>query len=306
MFYDLGGILADHRYGIAVDAGLYPVGQWGMRWAGCNGALVVRFAHFNPGELTAVVKRILASGRQPVIAIDGYCPGCGKMAPLAEFIDLAQNFGAYLIIDDTQTLGLLGKSPDWAPPYGIGGGGIMQFCNLKSPRVVLISSLAKGFGVPIAVLAGANNVVRAVKMASHTRSHCSPPSRASIMAGLSALKLNRIRGEQTRSKLVSSIRFFKHRMQNFQIQTVGGLLPMQTLVNIRGDQAITLHQKLEKAGISTILHNNENNPAARISVIITAAHSHNNIATLTDALRLAEKLARRERVNGTQSLWINS
>ena len=62
-------------------------------------------------------------------------------------------------------------------------------------------------------------------------------------------------------------------------------MPMQTLSNIRGDRAIALHRRLDEAGIRTILHKSANTPVARMSLIITAAHSMQDIVVLTEALR---------------------
>jgi hypothetical protein len=64
-----------------------------------------------------------------------------------------------LVIDDTQALGILGHSPGPHAPYGKGGGGSLQWAGIGGPDVLVVSSLAKGFGAPVAVLAGSEATV---------------------------------------------------------------------------------------------------------------------------------------------------
>ena len=42
---------------------------------------------------------------------DGFCPGCGQPAPLTDYLQLIQQRGGLLVLDDTQALGILGHSP---------------------------------------------------------------------------------------------------------------------------------------------------------------------------------------------------
>ena len=83
---------------------------------------------------------------------------------------------ALLVADDTQALGILGHSPDARMPYGHGGGGSLRWSGIGGPEALVFASLAKGFGVPIAVLAGSRARIREFEEKSLTRVHCSPPS----------------------------------------------------------------------------------------------------------------------------------
>ena len=64
------------------------------------------------------------------------------------------------MLDDTQALGVLGEKPTPDAPYGRGGGGSLPWHGVTSPHVIAGSSLAKGFGVPIAVLSGSERMIR--------------------------------------------------------------------------------------------------------------------------------------------------
>lgn len=58
------------------------------------------------------------------------------------------------MLDDTQALGILGCYPRPDAPYGEGGGGSLRHFGIQSPEILSGNSLVKGFGVPVAVLAG--------------------------------------------------------------------------------------------------------------------------------------------------------
>ena len=55
------------------------------------------------------------AGRQPIVVTDGYCPSCGRPAPVRAYADLVRGTGGYLVLDDTQALGVLGAAPTKAP-----------------------------------------------------------------------------------------------------------------------------------------------------------------------------------------------
>ena len=65
-----------------------------------------------------------------------------------------------LVIDDTQALGIFGKRTKGESPYGSGGGGSLRWHALQTPRIVAVSSLAKAFGAPVAVVAGSARLTK--------------------------------------------------------------------------------------------------------------------------------------------------
>jgi len=82
------------------------------------------------------------------------------------------------VIDDTQALGILGAWPGPGAPYGRGGAGSPAWCGVAGDDLARVCSLAKGFGAPLAVLAGSARVVARFEAEAATPVHCSPPSAA--------------------------------------------------------------------------------------------------------------------------------
>ena len=289
LFLDLGQLFAESRVAIYLDAGSYPIGKWGMERAAICGTPLQRFAHHDPESLQRLLHGNPPS-RRPVVVCDGFCPGCGRPAPLRSYLNLAAPAGGWLVIDDTQALGIFGSSPDARRPYGEGGGGMLRFSRLSSPRRVVVASLAKAFGTPVAALSGCAAFVRQFEQRSGTRMHCSPPSLAAIGAMSRALTINRTHGEELRARLTRLISRFRARLREAGLVPIGGMFPVQTLPPISGIDVLTMHDRLRSAGISTVLHRHRRGDAARISFLITARHDFDEIDRAADAV--GEILAR--------------
>jgi 8-amino-7-oxononanoate synthase len=78
--------------------------------------------------------------------------------------------------------------------------------------VLVISSLAKGFGVPVSALSGSGDVVRWFEERSETRVHCSPPSVAVIHATEHALVVNQERGDALRQLLAQLVGLIRKKL----------------------------------------------------------------------------------------------
>ena len=108
LFWDLFGMLAAERLVILVDGGSYAIARWGAERAQ---ALGLPRQVFPSGEMAALRRLVAAwrrQGRRPLILADGYVPGSEQVLPLAGYAALARQGGGYLLLDDTQVLGVMG------------------------------------------------------------------------------------------------------------------------------------------------------------------------------------------------------
>ena len=229
LFWDLFGTLFSRR-GVAIymDAGTYPVAQWGIERAAARAVPVRSFPHHDPDALRRQLQQDAHRRLCPLVVADGFCPGCGRPAPIAAYLESAQAFGGQLLLDDTQALGILGQAPGPGLPYGRGGGGSLRWSKVGGPDVLVGSSLAKGFGVPVAVLAGSTTLLQRFMATSETRMHSSPPSAAVMHAAEHGLAVNQARGDALRRHLVQVIRHFRSQLTAAGFSAVGGLFPVQT------------------------------------------------------------------------------
>ncbi len=270
------------------DEGSYPIARWGIERAAARGVPAQSFAHHDVRALRRQLAGRRARGRVPVVVADGYCPGCGRAAPVEEYLACARERAGRLIVDDTQALGLFGE-PDGASPYGRGGGGILRRAGLGGDDVMVGSSLAKAFGVPIAVLAGGEEAIRRVAERGETRVHCSPPSLAAIHAGARALAINREEGERLRERLAWRVGYLHRRLRSAGLSATGGWFPLQRIEPIPGVRAALLHERLARQGVRALLLRPRCSEVddATLAFIVTARHEAGDLDGAVEALQAA-------------------
>jgi 8-amino-7-oxononanoate synthase len=289
LVWDLLEVLVNSASVIYPDSGVYPVMRWGVERAAAKGVRVRGFRHYDAEALRRELKAA-ARGTRPLVLTDGYCPACGRVAPLAEYLESIRAYGGRLILDDTQALGIFGYRPNRNAPYGREGGGAMRYREISGREVLVLSSLAKGFGAPLAVLSGSRRTIRRFEDESETRVHCSPPSLAAVHAAEQALETNRRCGDELRLRLARRVSYFRQRLKESGFLTVGGLFPVQTLALNPALDPLKLYAYLSRMGIKTVLQRGQHNEGARLTFVINALHSEYELDLVTDALTTATRM----------------
>lgn len=123
LFWDLFGIQTGDTVAIYCDAGAYPIARWGIENAAARGVAVHYFSHHDVDALRRRLDRHARSHARPLVVADGFCPRCGRPAPLADYLDAVRGFAGSLLIDDTQALGILGHTPGPEAPMVAAAGG---------------------------------------------------------------------------------------------------------------------------------------------------------------------------------------
>lgn len=290
LFWDLFATLATQPLALLVDGASYPIARWG---AAAVGAPLQAFPHADAAMAGRLARHWLAAGRCPVILADGYTPGSDTQAPLAAYARIARECEGYLVLDDTQSLGILGSAPCRWTPYGSGGGGSLALHGIAGPEVLMGASLAKGFGAPLAVLCASGALVRRFEERSATRVHCSPPAIAVIEAGLHALRVNRTRGERLRWRLWRAVAQWRASAARHGIALRGGSFPVQTLALEPWIDGERLHACLGDAGVTGVLHRMRH--GATVSFLLTALHEPDDVGNAVEIL--ASCLARQGTVS---------
>jgi len=288
LFLDLFGMLADAGANIFLDNGAYPIARWGVERAALRGSPVSVVAHYHPCGLADSLERRGAARRRPVLVADGYCPACGRPAPVRQFLDCLAPYRGLLVLDDTQAFGIFGEAPGPAAPYGSGGGGSLRLHGVRDTGVLLVCSMAKGFGVPLAVLSGDEPMMSRFEERSATRVHCSPPSVAAIRAAARALVVNRRCGDRLRRRLAFLVARFRRGLARAGLTASGGLFPIQTLRLPPDADAGTLYERLRAADVRAVLHRGRFGKGACISFLLTVRHT---VAEIDRTLDLVGALA---------------
>lgn len=290
-FWDLFATMSARE--IHVDAGTYPIARWGAERAQCSGARVRTFRHHDPAALRRAVvaqERVRSSatapGGGPVVLADGFCPGCGRVAPIESYLAIVAPIGGMVVVDDTQALGVLG-TPASGRPYGRGGGGIPRWSRLSSPHLIVVASLAKGFGVPVATVAGSGAAIRQYLARSETRVHSSPPSNAHLNAAIAALRINASRGDALRGRLATLVSQFRTGLDALGVPLTPGLFPVQSTGAGAPLDLGAVHRRLGGLGVKTVLNRPRCRRRIALSFIFTAAHRQTDVDRVVRAVDIA-------------------
>jgi len=272
VFWDFFNAISDEEVVIYLEDGTYPIAQWGVERAEARGVTVWSFPSHNPESLHAMLVKNESGHRRPVVVVDGISSHEWAYAPLSDYLMAIEPFGGLLVIDDTQAIGLFGHSSSSTIPFGIGGGGSLQWHALQSPNVLLVSSLAKGFGVPIAVFSGSLQIVDWFRRTSQTLVHCSPPCNPLLHAVENALNLNDSEGDERRNQLIENIKVFQTTLHAGGIPDIGPLFPVQCVDVPEGVDPALFSETLKSRGVRVVVRQDGAN-RARIVFGLTAAHS---------------------------------
>jgi 8-amino-7-oxononanoate synthase len=267
----LGPALHGERWRILVDAGCYAT----LRWAASQRRPPCEVSHHDPVALSRALVA-LSTNERPLLAVDGFCPGCGRVAPLAEYARLLNHHFGRLLVDDTQALGLLGP----------GGAGSLHRSRPTGAPILCIASLAKAFSAPLAVLSGPRSLIEAFRTESATRIYCSPPSRPAVAAGVRALVLNHRLGGQLRAALRLAIATFRSACAARAVTLLPGGFPVQTVAQA-GEDAVHLVTALAMRGVRAFASRNFHDATPRLRLVITAAHTQPALEAAAAALAAA-------------------
>jgi 8-amino-7-oxononanoate synthase len=274
LFVDLS-TLAGRGSPLLLDLASYPALRWGAERAAGTGRPV---AGFERGDLRALAGALRAKPAGGLVLTDGLCCNCGTPAPIGDYAAIARQHGASVVIDDTQAVGILGARPRPGVPWGSGGGGTARWLGLAgAPGLIVVASLAKALGAPLATIAGTAQIVERWRSTSETRVHSSPPASAELAALERALAANRRHGDRLRSRLLENIRQFRQILRAAGVAPGGGLFPIQSVTVRSPALAREYERRLRRAGVLGVIQRAPGG-RARLSFVLTTAHEVSEIA----------------------------
>lgn len=136
------------------------------------------YRHLDAEDLRRLLKA--HRKRSPIIATDSVFAISGEMAPLADIVELAEQFEAELLVDEAHSVFTMGPT----------GKGASEQCGLLPGQFTLMGGMSKALGTDGGFLAGRGSLIEACL-------HTSPPSGSSsppiplLAASLEALKIVR-------------------------------------------------------------------------------------------------------------------
>ncbi|GAC1622171.1 MAG: pyridoxal phosphate-dependent aminotransferase family protein [Nevskia sp.] len=99
-------------------------------------AEVVRFRHNDPEDLRKRLKRLSSEPGSKLVVVEGIYSMLGDAAPLREFAEVKREMGAYLMVDEAHSLGVLGAN----------GRGLTEAAHVEADVDFVVGTCSKSLG----------------------------------------------------------------------------------------------------------------------------------------------------------------
>ncbi len=237
------------------------------------------YPHRDMAGLRRVLEESRGAGKVMVVT-DGVFSMDGDIAPLPEIVSLAEEFGAFVMVDDAHSSGVLGKN---------GRGSVSHF-GLDGRVALQVGTLSKGIGALGGYVACSQDVKDLLMMRSRpvlfSTSH--PPSVvATCIAAIDLLESDNSLVE----RLWENAHFFKRRLLQLGFNTGHSETPITPVIVGDGALAMKLSTRLFEEGVFAqgIVFPTVPADKCRVRTIVTALHTREE---LTKALNVFERVGK--------------
>jgi 8-amino-7-oxononanoate synthase len=240
---------------------------------------LARYAHHDMGALRRVLER-QGEANGVLIATDGVFSMEGNVVNLPAIVQLKEEFGARLLVDDAHSVGVLGEN----------GGGTGEHFGLQDRVDLTMITFSKSFASIGGAVAGPEDVIHYLK--HHSRplifSASMPPSAvATVLACLDVME----REPERRYKLWENAIYLREGLKTLGFDTVTSETPIIPVVT--GDMDRTFHfwRALFDAGVFTnpVLPPAVPESSCRLRTSVMATHTRDQLDRVLDAFRQVRK-----------------
>jgi glycine C-acetyltransferase len=225
-----------------------------------------RFVHMDMADLEAKLQEAKAAGCPKImIATDGVFSMDGDIAPLGGICDLADQYGALVMVDDSHATGFTGKT----------GRGSIEHCDVMSRVDVVTSTLGKALGgASGGFTSGRKEIVELLRQRSRPYLFSNTVAPAIVGAAIKAFEMLSATTER-RDRLEANTTYFRESMSSAGFQIRPGVHPIVPIMLGEARLAGTMADAMLSRGIYVIGFSYPVVPKgqARIRVQLSAAHT---------------------------------
>lgn len=239
-------------------------------------AKVVRYEHSGMEDLRKKLEENGGAAGRKLLITDGVFSMDGDIARLPEIVDLCEEHGVMVAVDDAHGEGVLGR----------GGRGIVDHFGLHGRVDVEIGTMSKAFGVMGGMAAGSAVLVDYLRQKARPNLFSSALTIPDVAANLASVEILQ-ESESLVKKLWSNGNFLKKELQALGFDTAHSETPITPVIIGEAQAAKTFSARLFEAGVfaTAIVFPTVPRGTARIRAMVSAAHSE------ADLLFAVEKFA---------------
>jgi 8-amino-7-oxononanoate synthase len=235
-------------------------------------AEILRFRHNDVEDLAKRLRRLKGRTSRTLIVVEGIYSMLGDMAPLKEIVALKQEFGAYLLIDEAHSLGVLGEH----------GRGLAEAEGVEDQVDFIVGTFSKSLGGIGGYCVSSHRELDILRYAARPYIFTASSSPAAIAATRVALGLLRD-GKDLREKLWQNARRFYQGLKGLGLRLGPRLSPViAILLGEDREQALGIWHELLRRGVYVNLVMPPATPDQRclLRCSMSAAHSTEQIDIL--------------------------
>lgn len=227
-----------------------------------------RYRNGDMADLEAKLKEA-AHARRTLIATDGVFSMDGYIAKLPEICDLAERYGAMVMVDDSHAVGFMGEN----------GRGTHEHHKVMGRIDILTGTLGKALGGASGGYVSARQEIVDL-LRQRSRPYLFSNSVAPAIVGTSLKVLDLVtRTKDLRERLFSNTRFFRERMSAAGFDILPGEHPIVPVMLGDATRAAKMAERLLENGVYVIAFSYPVVPKgkARIRVQLSAAHTREDL-----------------------------
>lgn len=198
-----------------------------------------RYKHNDMDDLEAVLNKI-PKDRGILIVSDGVFSTTGEIVELPRMAELAEKFGARLLIDDAHSVGVIGK----------GGRGTGSHFGLMDKVDMTMGTFSKTFASLGGFVAGTEKVINYIKHHAPALIFSASPTPASVAAAMAALEILEAEPERI-DRLIANADYMRAGLKEMGYTIIEGQTGIVPVILGVFDKTLVFWRKLFDAGVFT-------------------------------------------------------
>ena len=233
-----------------------------------SGAMAIDYQHRNLSDLTAKLQKQRSKYRRCLITTDSVFSMDGDLAPLREIMDLANQYGCMVLVDEAHGTGVFGDR----------GGGLTQALEIQQD-FIQVGTLSKALGSLGGYVAGSAKLIDYLRNRAATWIYTTGLSPADTGAAIAAINI--VKSDKAlRDQLWQNVEFFKLGLQDFGMQAIAFDSPIMVIEVGDITQTMQMATHLRDNGIFAPAIRPPTVPTARIRITLMATHTEAQIQSL--------------------------
>ncbi|MCU4158126.1 pyridoxal phosphate-dependent aminotransferase family protein [Carboxylicivirga sp. A043] len=238
------------------------------------GVTIYTFKNRDPKDLEEQIQLHLKANEKPLILSDGMFPVWGWMAPVPEYLAIAEKYDGIVWVDDAHPVGIIGAN----------GRGTYDYFSLKSERLFMGATLSKAFGAYGGFILGSEEFIYHVKR-GHVIDGSSSPVSAAAGAALKGLQLVE-ENPEWRNKIRQNALRVKGGLRSIGIDVENNDFPITTFKIGGAEQMQKIHAELLKRNIYIQYTKYIGaGPEGVLRTVMFSTHTNEQIDCLVDNLK---------------------